>query len=216
MNDPEEWWNIMGNYNINIFPIQMILHIAMVILIILFFLKPGKKMNIIFKGYISFSFAWIGIVLFLIYGNGLELNAFSALLFLSIAFFFSFDIVRNRIKFIVPELRYQKYIILVLLLLVSFYPLIGFLSGHIYPRMLFLSSFPCPTTALTLIFLSFSIPNIDLKPYILLLIWAIPFPIFIQIPIFGVYEDIIMLTTAIFALILLIQNRKLLTIKNLI
>jgi hypothetical protein len=38
----------------------------------------------------------------------------------------------------------------------------------------------------------------------LLLIWAIPFPIMIQIPKFGVYEDGIMLTAGIFSLIVYI------------
>lgn len=213
---PEEWWNILENYNLTIFPAQILLHITAILLTALFFLKPERKASTILKIYLTFSFAWIGIVFFLILGSGLENNIFSALLFILIAFFFGIDIMRNRIEFQVPETRYEKIIMVFLLLMAFLYPLIGYLVGHTYPRMIFLGTFPCSTTAFALILLAFSIPKVDLKPYVLLLIWAIPFPIFIQIPQFKVYEDAIMLTAGIIALILLIKNRKLLTRESLI
>jgi hypothetical protein len=42
----------------------------------------------------------------------------------------------------------------------------------------------------------------------LLLFWAVPLPIFAQIPRFGVYEDSIMLVIGIYGLIMLVKNWK--------
>jgi hypothetical protein len=39
-----------------------------------------------------------------------------------------------------------------------------------------------------------------------LLVWAIPFPILIQLPKFGVYEDAIMLLTGLYAVAMLVVN----------
>lgn len=212
----ENWWEIIKNYNNTIFPTQIILHLVAIIIVLVFFIKPQKEMSLILKGYLTFSFAWIGIVFFLILGNGLDSYIFSALLFISIAVFFCIDIFRKKFEFQIPEIRWQRYLMGILLLTTIFYPLAGFLIGHIYPSAIFLGTFPCSTTALALILLSFSVPNVDIKPYILLLIWAIPFPILIQIPKFGVYEDSIMLISGLFAIGFLIKNWKLLSKKNLL
>lgn len=212
----EEWWKILENYNVSIFPAQIFLHIIAIIVTVIFFIKPEKEANIILKVYLTASFAWIGIIFFLILGTGLEANSLSAFLFILVAVFFGIDIFRNRIEFMIPEMRREKILMVIFLLMAFLYPLIGYLIGHTYPRMIFLGTFPCSTTAFALTFLAFSVPKIDLKPYILLLIWAIPFPIFIQIPKFGVYEDSIMLAAGILAVVFLIRYRKQLSKENII
>ena len=60
-----------------------------------------------------------------------------------------------------------------------------------------------PTTALGLILLTTALPRVDKIAYILLLVWAIPFPPFVQIPKYGVFEDAIMFLIGIYSLILL-------------
>ena len=82
------------------------------------------------------------------------------------------------------------------------------LLGHYYPKMVILGTFPCPTTAFALALLAAAIPKVDKKVYILLLFWAIPLPMFVQIPRFGVYEDSIMLVIGIYSLIMLVKNWK--------
>jgi hypothetical protein len=73
-------------------------------------------------------------------------------------------------------------------------------------------TFPCPTTALALLFISSAIPRKNRWLYAvllgLLLIWAIPFPIMIQIPKFGVYEDSIMLTAGLYNIFLMLLRLK--------
>ena len=77
----EEWWGILGAYNTAIFPMQIITIIVAAILTYLLFAKPGTKTNSFIKAYLAFSFAWIGIVFYLILGKGLTGNYFWASLF---------------------------------------------------------------------------------------------------------------------------------------
>lgn len=129
-------------------------------------------------------------------------------MFIAISFLFFIDIFRRQIEFTLPKSNWHKIIIFFGLVLTFLYPLVGFAVGHFYPRTILPGSFPCPTTALALIFMSMSLPKTTRLLYFLLLFWAIPFPILIQIPRFGVFEDIIMLLVGIYSLILLIINWK--------
>jgi hypothetical protein len=45
-------------------------------------------------------------------------------------------------------------------------------------------------------------PRVDKIAYILLLVWAVPFPPFIQLPKYGVYEDAIMYAQSLPAMLL--------------
>jgi hypothetical protein len=70
----------------------------------------------------------------------------------------------------------------------------------------------CPTTALALLFMALATPQKRRSLYLvtmgLLLLWAIPFPILIQIPQFGAYEDGIMVVLGVYALVgLLLRGR---------
>jgi hypothetical protein len=94
------------------------------------------------------------------------------------------------------------------MLLVFCYPLFGIAFGHHFPSLIIPGTFPCPTTAFGLIMLTTALPRVNKIAYILLLLWAIPFPPFIQIPKYGVYEDAIMFISGIYSLILLLRYWK--------
>jgi hypothetical protein len=109
-------------------------------------------------------------------------------------------------QFTIPSSRWQRYATLVLALLVFSYPAFGILRGHSVTGTIIPGTFPCPTTALALILLTTALPQVDKVIYLLLLLCAIPFTPFFQIARYGVYEDTILLTTGIYALVLLIKN----------
>jgi hypothetical protein len=94
------------------------------------------------------------------------------------------------------------------MLLVFCYPLFGIAFGQHFARLIVPGTFPCPTTALGLLMLTITLPRVDKIAYILLLLWAIPFPPFIQIPKYGVYEDAIMFVSGVYSLILLLRYWK--------
>ena len=130
-------------------------------------------------------------------------------MFTIVAILFAVDIYREKMEFRLPKAEGQKYLTTFLMLIVICYPLFGMALGHYFPRLIIAGTFPCPTTALALLLLTTALPGVDRFIYGILLFWAIPFPIFIQIPKFGVYEDSIMLVIGIYSLVMLVKNWKL-------
>lgn len=136
-------------------------------------------------------------------GNG---NYLFGPMFIVISLLLAVDLHRQKMQFRLPEVRWQKYFTLVLMLVVFCYPLFGMVFGHRFPRIIMPGTLPCPTTAFGLLLLTTALPRVDKIVYLLLLFWAIPFPPFIQIPKYGVYEDGIMLGIGIYSLIMLVTN----------
>jgi hypothetical protein len=202
----EKWWSVMGNYNLTIFPVQIILYVFSLLITIYFFMKPGRVISTVIKIYFTLSFSWIGIVLFFILGKDLKLYIPQVILFLSLSALFFIDIFRKRIVFRLQDKKSIRVLAVIGFILVFVYPLIGLLVGHTYPHMLLPGSFPCPTAALALLFLTMALPHVTRLSYFLLLFWAIPFPILIQIPQFGVFEDAVMLLVGLYSLILFVIN----------
>ena len=210
----EDWWNVLISYNESIMPFQFIWAGIALILTIWFFIKPGKITNILLKVYFILSFAFISIIFFAIKGQELPAFIGQAICFGSLAILLAIDLKFNKFQFTKPEKLAPKIVMLVSLVLVFLYPIFGMILGHIYPRMIILGTFPCPTTALAIVFATASLSKVEIKwqsiglltIWILLLVWAIPFPIAIQIPQFGAYEDSIMLLIGIYGLIMLIST----------
>jgi hypothetical protein len=75
-------------------------------------------------------------------------------------------------------------------------------------------TFPCPTTALSLLLLTTALPQVNKIAHILLLFWAVPFPPIIQIPKYGVYEDAIIFVVGVYSMIMLVKNWKVEKISN--
>ncbi len=197
----EDWWNVLASYNESIMPFQFILATIGILITFWFIIKPNKKANILLKLYFSVSFAVIAVVFFLIKGRELPAYIAQAICFGSLSVLFALDIKFDKMKFRTPEGKIRLIFMYTSFLLVFLYPVVGMLAGHVYPRMILYGTFPCPTTALALVYATASMPKIDWKSMILLLIWAIPFPIAIQLPKFGVYEDSIMLFIGLVSLI---------------
>ncbi|MBW1728020.1 MAG: hypothetical protein JRJ11_03745 [Deltaproteobacteria bacterium] len=205
----EKWWGIICEYGSSIWPAQLISITIAIALVIYLFVTPGKNANLLMKIYLSFSFAWIGIIFFIIQGKGLAGNYFFGILFTVVAILFVLDIYRKKMEFCVPKAEWQKYLTIFLMLVVLCYPLFGMAFGHYFPKLIIIGTHPCPTAAFALLLLTTAVPRVNRIIYGILLFWAVPFPIFIQIPKFGVYEDSIMLVIGIYSLIMLIKNWKL-------
>jgi hypothetical protein len=208
----EAWWSIIGAYGARIWPAQAVFYIVAILLTGWLFLKPGRIKNWFTKLYLSIAFAWNGIVFFLILAKDITGDSYGnyvfGSLFIIVSVLFAVDLFRQKMQFRIPADGWRKYATLVLMLLVFCYPLFGIAFGHHFARLIVPGTFPCPTTALGLLMLTIALPRVDKIAYILLLLWAIPFPLFIQIPKYGVYEDTIMFVSGVYSLILLLRSWK--------
>lgn len=157
------------------------------------------------KLYFVFSFGWSGIVFFMILGSETSLSYFWGSLFVVVALLFAVDLYRQKMVFCLPQANWQRWVTLILMLIVFCYPLFSIASGHYFPKMIFPGTLPCPTTALALVLLTTALPRVDKPIYFILLFWSMS-PLFIQIPKYGVYEDGIMLCIGIYSLIMLVTH----------
>jgi hypothetical protein len=204
----ERWWEIIGAYGAGVWPAQVIFFMVAAALVLFLIFKPGKVATALMKLYFCLAFGWNGIVFFMILGKNLVGSYFFGSLFTLVAILFAVDLFRGRIQFRYPVPNWQKYLTLALMLIVFCYPIISLVSGHYFPRIIIPGTFPCPTAALGLLLLTTALPRVDKIMYVILLFWAIPFPPFIQIPRYGVYEDGIMFIVGIYSLIMLVRHWK--------
>jgi hypothetical protein len=205
----EKWWGIIGAYGSSIWPAQIISITIAIALVIYLFVMPGKKAKQFVRIYLSLSFAWIGIVFFIIQGKGLAGNYFFGTLFTVVAILYVLDIYKKKMEFCLPKTGWRKYLTILLIAIIICYPLFGMAFGHYFPKLIIVGTHPCPTAAFALLLLTTALPQVNRIIYGILLFWAVPFPVFIQIPKFGVYEDSIMLGIGIYSLIMLITNWRL-------
>lgn len=205
-----DWWAGLIGYNTGIYPFQFIIMALAVVLTLLFIFKPGKAVSIAMKAFLSFSMLFNGVLFFIVLGDKLPapLKYVQAGLFIMIGILFLADIFTGWSVLNFPSKGIRRYSTVFLLIIVMLYPVVGLLRGHGAMQLIYPGTLPCGSTAFALVILSASLPKVNKVPYILLLIWAIPFAPLIQIPQFQVYEDVIMLAVGIYALIVWIISMR--------
>jgi hypothetical protein len=202
----------MEAYGARIQPVQIVFYIAAVLLVGWLFIRPGRIQTLVTKLYLSMAFAWNGIAFYFVLARDMAGGSYGnyvfGSVFIIVAVLFAVDLFRQKMRFSLPTVRWQRYATLVLTLLVFCYPLFGVVLGHSSASLIMPGAFPCPTTALGLLLLTMALPQVDKTIYLLLLVCAIPFTPFVQIARYGVYEDTILFTTGVYSLVLLLRYWK--------
>ena len=210
MIDEDGFWTVMAAYNRDILPVQLCLYVLAVAVVVWTFIRPSRVQNVCVKLYCAISFAWTGIVFYMLLGKdiagGSRGNYFFGALFVVISFLFMLDVFRRRMQFSLPVLVWKKTATLAITILVLCYPLLGLVLGHGFQSLVVPGTFPCPTAALALILLTTSLPDVDKVIYVALLVVSIPFTPFFQIARYGVYEDVVLFATGLYGLILLVRH----------
>jgi hypothetical protein len=202
----ELFWTRVGAYNEAMWPIAMAMIVVAAFVTYRVFVRPGAKTDIWTKAFLSFAFAWNGVVFFLIFLKN-PISVFTgAPLFLIVSLLFAIDIWTKKTHFRPPEEAWKKWVTILWIVLVFLYPVIGWPLGHVYPKTL-LPVFPCPLTVYAIALVAAAAPNADKKVFILLLPWAL-----MGLPkCFGAldcYEDCILFASGVYGLVELIRNWK--------
>jgi hypothetical protein len=206
MMSTEAFWTQVGAYNETMWPIATAMIVAAAFLTCRVFLRPGAGTDLWMKVFLSFAFAWNGVVFFLIFLKN-PISIFTgAPLFILVSLLFAVDIRSKKTHFRPPEATWKKGITVFWIALVFLYPVIGWPLGHMYPKAL-LSMLPCPLTVFAIALVAAAAPNVDKKVFILLLPWAL-----MALPkCFGAldcYEDCILFASGAYGLVELIRNWK--------
>jgi len=205
MMDAEVFWNNVSAYNVSIFPMQIITLVVAVILTFWLLVKPSAGINKLMKAYLSFTFVWF---VFMFPFEGV-LKIIFGLLHLAIAMLFFIDIFTAKIEFKFPETSGKRTFMLFLIFSAfALYPLIEYMSGHLYPKILLFGVAPCPSILFSLALLIGAVPKVSKIIFILLILPAIFSGLSVPIML-GVWADLLLLFTGVYGLIILIKNWKL-------
>jgi hypothetical protein len=204
MASAEEFWTQVAAYNDATWPMAIAMSAAATFLAYRVFVRPGATTDIWMKAFLSFAFAWNGVVFFLIYVKN-PISTFTGVpLFIIVSLLFAADIWAKKTHFQPPVAAWKRGATAFWIVLVFLYPVIGWLLGHLYPRTL-LPVFPCPLTVFAIALVAAAAPKVDRKLFILLLPWAL-----VGLPkCFGAldcYEDCILFASGVYGLVGLIRT----------
>ena len=211
MNPPfttEQFLEVFKNYNLAVFPVQIIFYLIAFYLVILL-IKPNLKSNKTISFILFFLWLWMGIVYHIIFFSSINKLAyvFGALFIIQSIFFAVYGIIQNKFIF-----QFRKDIFgitgtILIIFAMIIYPILGYLFGHIYP---FSPTFglPCPTTIFTFGVLLFNQKKCPITILIIPFVWSVIG--FIAAFQFGILEDTGLIVASLITLFLLgYRNRKL-------
>jgi hypothetical protein len=210
MKSAKEFWDVIGIYNTTLLWLQFVLVGLLIVGTVACFIKKSSSIQVILKIILSGCFGFIGIVFFIICDKSALGRFLGAPVYISIGVMFLIDIWWKRIEFAIPIEGKKKGLTIFLFLIYLLYPLVSYLIGHSYPRIV-LYLMPCPLVYYTTVLLSANINKVNSFIYYLLIFWGMT-----GLPkaIFGAYEDLILFLGGIYALILLIKNYKTISLHN--
>ena len=169
----EQFLDIFRQYNISVWPIQVVLVILAITATYFSIFKKSYSDKIIVS-ILAFLWLWIGIVYHLIYFSSINKAAivFGSLFIIQSLLFFYFGIIKGKLRFQFSLNRYGITGMVLILFALIIYPLLAYWLGHVYPSSPTFG-LPCPTTIFTFGILLFSSSRVPFIVFIIPAIWSI-------------------------------------------
>lgn len=201
----EEFLNVLGSYNLKIWPLQIIAFLFGLVAVVFAFRKTKSSGKVILA-ILSLLWLWNGAVFCLLFWSTIYKLAyiFAALLVIQgallIVALFRSDIV---ISFH-PDWMSVIGIILIIYSMAG-YQIFGYFLGHIYPNFFPFGLVPCPTTIFTIGLLMMTYEKIP--GYYLIIPIIVSTGGFMVVPM-GILEDIGLILAGIFGIVLILRKDK--------
>lgn len=146
----EAMFNYFTQYNVRIWPMQIVAY--MLCIIILFAaVRRSKYTDQTIAAILAFFWLWAGIMFWLPSDTvfpGVAYLTFALSLIQGVLFLVT--IAKPAVSYRVGTDAFSLMGLVLIVFATIFYPLVGYLLGHIYPQSLTVGAFPCPTTIFTL------------------------------------------------------------------
>jgi len=203
----EQFLNVFTQYNISVFPLQIVF-IALSIIALWLVIKKSPVSDRIILLILSFFWFWIGIVYHILFFSSINPLAyvFGVLFIVEAVLLFYFGVIRKQVEFHLAQNRYAITGLILIVYALVIYPIIGTYLGHGYPR---LPTFglPCPTTIFTFGIFLMADKKFPLSLLVIPLIWSI-IGFFAALSL-GITEDYMLLVAGVAGTALIImKNRK--------
>lgn len=202
----EQFFNIMKNYNLDVWPMQIFLNIF-ALAVVSFIIKRSRYSDKIIFSILTFFWLWIGLIYHLIYFTSINKTAyvFGILFIIQGILFFVFGVVKNSILLQLKSDLYGITGAIFILYALLIYPFLGAMFGHTYPSNPTFG-LPCPTTIFTFGILIWTVKKIQIYVVIIPLLWSlIGFSAALNL---GVKEDFGLLIAGVLGFILIIIKNK--------
>jgi len=202
----EQFLQVFKNYNVAVWPAQIIFYLFSFVMIFLAIRKSKNKSTVI-NIILAFLWLWMGIVYH--WGFFTPINkaawVFGILNVVQGFVFFYFGVLKSRITYGFQRNIFGITGIFLIIYALVVYPVIGHFSGHSYP---YSPTFglPCPTTIFTFGMLLFVDKRLNMWVLIIPLLWS-----FVGTTAalnFGIVEDVGLLISGLITLILILYRNR--------
>ena len=202
----EQFFQVFRDYNLTVFPLQVIFNLLAVIVIFLV-IKKNKFSDRIISGVLGFFWLWIGIVYHLIFFTAINKAAyiFGVMFIIQGILFLYSGTVRDKFSFKYKSDVYGVTGVIFILYALIIYPIIGYLAGHTYPDNPTFG-LPCPTTIFTFGVLLLTERKIPVYLLIIPLLWSV-IGFFAALN-FSVYEDTGLLIAGVTGFVMMLFEAK--------
>ena len=201
----QQFFDVFENYNTSVFPLQLIILVLGIFAVVLMHSKKATKNNLI-TGFLCFLWLWAGIVYHLAFFTPINKAAYGfGALYIIQGFLFLIELFRKRLEFSFTgkTREYAGYFFIGFGLII--YPVISYLAKGDLTTTISLG-LPCPTTIVTFGLLMLTTHRLPKYLLIIPTLWAI---IGTGAAVnFGVYQDYLMLLSAIVVDIYLINRKR--------
>ena len=211
-----EFFTIMAQYNLMLFPVTLFSIILGLIVLFLVFKRTNYSDQVIAL-ILTFLWFWVGIVFgFVFYGSwtadvfGLPFPGFGYFYAVFFSFqgliLFYFGVYKKAFVFNYRTNIYSTIGLILILFALVFYGLVGFATGYPYPFYPLFGTAPCPVTIFTVGL--FCIANKRLSPITLILPSVYGVMGFLPVFAFGIYADFALIVAGIIGFFLLYRHWK--------
>ena len=203
----EQFLNIFKNYNLAVFPMQIIFYL-MAFWIVFLLINPKPKSDKIITIFLSFFWLWMGIVYHINFFTSINKFAyvFGGFFIIQGFLFFIFGVFQNKFSFVFQKDKYGIIGIIFIAFSLIIYPILELVFGHIYPISPTFG-LPCPTTIFTFGVLLLNQKKCPILILIIPFIWTIIG--LMAVFQFGMLEDFSLIVVSLTSIFLIIYRNRL-------
>ncbi len=203
----EQFFSIFHDYNLAVWPMQIVMYCLAVGVIILALVKSSFS-NRAISLILVFFWLWMGIVYHLMFFTAINKAAygFGTIFIIQALIFLYYGMFNSKLAFRFPKGLYGYIGALLILYALVIYPLLGMIAGHTYPNSPTFG-LPCPTTIFTFGLLLWTDKKFPIVVMIIPFLWSLlGTSAALQ---FGVKEDFGLVVSGISAFtLILIRDRQ--------
>jgi hypothetical protein len=197
----DQFMNMFGSYNTDIFPFQVFLYLLAGVALYLVFSKKEYSDKVI-SGILAFFWLWMGAVFHLLYFAPINKSSylFGFLFIIQGALFLKYGVLDRKLSFSFSKDIYGLVGLAMVLYGLLLYPVFGYFIGHVYPYQPTFGV-PCPTTIFTFGLLLWTSPKTPKIILVVPLLWS--FMGSTAALGFGILEDVLLLVSGIVGVVLI-------------